>query len=120
MDEAHVTFVSSCALVDSLWYKTSDNTVGVSNSLPFLLSSTEDRLSPQYGEYHVFLDSLLRGLKRCETVLVTEKGSVQRVVFGNLIVDQSGPRIIDKPLPPHFLTFQHYSSYLEYPGSNIV
>ncbi|MEM7223374.1 MAG: hypothetical protein AAF495_10370 [Pseudomonadota bacterium] len=107
-----LTFVSSAAMVDCLWYKGDQDTTWVSNSLPLLLSATGDRLSPGYRGYHTFQDSLLAGFRRCEKDLVTERGGVSRVVVGNLEIDRAGARVVDKPLPPNFATYQDYVDYL--------
>lgn len=110
-----VTFVSSAALTDAIYYTESDGRLVAANSLPLLLAATEDRLDPGFAYYDRMIDSHLAGINRYEKLVPTLRGSVRRVFCRNLRVTASGTEEIDKRRPP---AFPDYASYLRYLTQN--
>ncbi len=59
-DSEGVTFVSSGATTDYLYYRTVGTRTCVSNSLPLLLADSGDRLDSSYGGYEAANNSIIR------------------------------------------------------------
>jgi hypothetical protein len=107
-----IRFVSSASTCDSLFYAVRHRHVTVSNSLPVLLGTIKDRLDPQCLTYPERCDSILDGIEDYEKILPTLGGHVLRLLYQNLDVSQAGLQIVEKPLPPRFLSFKDYRNYL--------
>lgn len=107
-----IVFVSAASTVDSLFYKEYGSCLYISNSLPFLLAGIEETLDALFPDYHVALDSVLKGIHDYDWSIVTTKGNVNRLIFRNLKVSSSGLQILDKPVPGHFDSYETYLEYL--------
>ena len=106
-----VVVVPSSTTVDYLYYRERPDQLICSNSLPFLLAATSDRMdefNPAYGRVN---DSILVGIKRYEQDLPTKNGGVRRLMYHNLVWKDGRAREVDKPLPPAFETYEQYGEY---------
>lgn len=106
-----VMAVPSSTTVDYLYYRERPGQLICSNSLPFLLAATADRLdefNPAYGHAN---DSILVGIKRYKRDLPTKSGGIRRLMYHNLVWKDGGAREVDKPLPPAFETYEQYRDY---------
>jgi hypothetical protein len=108
-----LSFVSSIATTDFIYYSKRPHTTAVSNSLPLLLAALEDGLTPECTEYSLINMSILQGIRNYRPEIPTHSGQVQRLMHGNLRVDQNGIERIEKPLPPHFHDFASYRDHLQ-------
>ena len=119
---AAVTFVSSTATTDYLYWVTVDDgrVVHVSNSLPLLLACLNDQLNPRYLEYSEINHSIVFGINRYRKRIPTIKGAVNRLIHRNLHVSPVGVTETDKPVAPRFSTFSDYLDYLTSSYSRIA
>jgi len=108
-----LVIVPSAATTDSVYYKIADGKTTVSNSLPFLLARLDDALDPNCRTYDRQNDSILAGINRYEREIVTLRGGVRRLLFRNLVVDESGASEVDKPMPAPFPRYHDYCAYLD-------
>ena len=108
-----LTFVSSAATTDYLYYRHREAGLAVSNSLPFLLAFTGDELDPQCRTYDRINASITLGINRYIREIPTRQGSVVRLMHRNLEVSGAEASEVEKPWPPPFAGFGEYSSYLE-------
>lgn len=113
VDGDKLTFVSSTATTDYLYYSTRNGTTCVSNSLPLLLRQVNDRLEPKYVEYADINQSIQNGIRKYRSDIPTKNGNVQRLMHFNLEIAESGSVVVDKPLPPRFKSFAGYEKYLK-------
>jgi len=77
-----------------------------------LLSAIGDRLDPQYPHYPEWCDSILKGINAYVREMPTQRGTIRRLMYGNLDVSPHGAMETDKPYPPRFRTFTDYRQYL--------
>jgi len=107
-----IVFVSSACTTDGLFYCRRLSHCFVSNSLPFILAMIDDRLDPHYEHYDFHNESILDGINSYEKHIHTMHGDIGHLFFRNLEVDSRGFREIDKPMPPHFESYENYYNYL--------
>lgn len=115
-----LTFVSSAATTDYLYYRRLHHGLVVSNSLPFLLAYTHDQLDPRCATYDRINGSIALGVNRYTRELPTRDGAVVRLMWRNLEAYRGEMAERDKSMPPSFHTFADYSSYLERNYASIV
>ena len=110
-----ITFVTSCATTDALYFRAdeADRSLRVSNSLSLLLAFLGEALDPQYRDYHVICESIVEGLDAYEKTIPTVGGAVRQLYFHNLVVDATGPHERPKKRPPRFADFAAYREYLK-------
>lgn len=107
-----IVFVPSCATTDYLYYHAAGARVTVSNSLPCLLSHLGDALDPSNNEYWRACESITDGIDAYQPTIKTQAGSVQRLLYRNLVVDAGGVSLVDKPMPPPFAGYDGYVAFL--------
>jgi hypothetical protein len=107
-----VLFVSSASTTDYLYYDQTAEFVVVSNSLPLLLSYTEDSLDPHFTGYPAINDSIIKGINEYIRDIPTLKGSVKRLMYRNLEVSAGRVNETEKDMPPNFACYNDYYSYL--------
>ena len=109
-----VTFVSSMATTDYLYWRAADDgrVVHVSNSLPLLLAYLNDRLDPGCLDYSAINHSIMFGINRYQKRIPTSKGTVNRLIHRNLQVGPAGVMETDKPIAPRFSAYSDYLRYL--------
>ena len=110
--EDRVVFVPSIATTDYLYCYTTEGKTFVSNSLPLILRYADDWLDPMCADYAQINLSITRGIRRFRSQIPTKKGFVRRLMHLNLEFVNGVPRVVDKPLPPRFSSFQSYKDYL--------
>ncbi|TKB67902.1 MAG: hypothetical protein E8D52_11600 [Nitrospira sp.] len=116
-----VRFVSSASTTDYLYYRTEAERVTVSNSLPLLLTTINDRLDPlQCRTYARACDSIMNGLNDYQREMQTVKGSVRRLMYRNLEVSSDKILETEKRMPPRFHHFEDYRQYLRERYASIV
>jgi hypothetical protein len=108
-----VTFVTSLATTDYLYYRTHHGVTTVANSLALLLAATDDALDPGYLGYAEINNSILSGTALYERRIPTRRGFVRRVMHANLVVEAGEAREVAKPEPPDFSTYSAYYDYLQ-------
>ncbi len=113
--ENGITFVSSAATTDYLFYGRQGKVLHVSNSLPLLLAARGDELIPDEAEYSRINESLLFGIYGYRPEIPTKAGVVRRAMVRNVVVKNEllGLEEVEKPLPPRFRNFAEYRSYLD-------
>ena len=91
----------------------SNGTLGISNSLSFLLASTGDTVRRDALEYSVILSSITLGVRRYARWLRTCRHDVRLYYHCNLLID-SGLRIVEQPKIPvrEFANYADYKSFL--------
>jgi hypothetical protein len=104
--------VSSAALTDAVYYRQAGLRVIAANSLPLLLAATGDRLDPQYPTYESITESLQAGLAAMEYVIPTKRGSLNRLLIGNLRVTATAIEEFNKDPPPAFSDFAAYLAHV--------
>jgi hypothetical protein len=107
-----VLFVSSASTTDYLYYHQSAEYVVVSNSLPLLLSYTEDSLDPHFTGYPAINDSIIEGINDHIRDIPTLKGSVKRLMYRNLEISARSVIETEKDMPPNFACYNDYYAYL--------
>jgi hypothetical protein len=108
-----VTFVSSLATTDYLYYRRCEGGVLVANSLPLLLAWTRDRLDPHCDQYARINASIVDGVDEYIRSLPTMEATVTRLMHRNLVVDRQSVLEVDKPSPPRFESYEAYARYLD-------
>lgn len=83
-----------------------------SNSMPLLLASLGQRLIPLHREYLAINDSLLKGYKRYQSEIPTDRGVIRRLVFWNAVVEKRSILLEDKPSTPEFGSYEEYREYI--------
>lgn len=107
-----VTFVSSAAMTDAIYYTESEDRLTAANSLPLLLAATRDRLDPGFAFYDRISQSLQSGIDDYERAIPTERGRVLRLFCRNLRVTAWGVEECDKRRPPAFPDFRSYLCFI--------
>jgi hypothetical protein len=107
-----VVFVPSGATTDYLYYRMAGVLVTVSNSLPGLLSHLGDSLDPANNDYWRDCESITDGIDQYQPTITTRSGSVQRLLYRNLMIGTGGITLLDKPEPPPFVTYEDYVGFL--------
>ena len=107
-----VTFVSSSATTDYLYYREDSNRFSVSNSLPVLLAHVDDELQPSFAGYGEINRSIQDGVHDYLDTIPTVRGSVKRVLWWNIRISGEGTYLIEKSAPPKFADFSAYQDYL--------
>lgn len=115
-----VIFVPPSNTLDSLFYKQTEGSVAVSNSLPFLLAFCNDKLDPSFDGYDRVFDSIANGINHHQQWIKTVGGHVNRLLYRNLKVSRMGCEFLDKRRPPGFPAFQEYVDYLEQTYAKLV
>ena len=112
--EDSVTFVSSTSTTDYLYWQSlaGGKRVLVSNSLPLLLATLDDKLEAGNRAYEEINNSVMAGCSRYIRKIPTCHGHVNRLMHANLLVNAKETSEQDKPLPPTFSSFVDYSAYL--------
>ena len=106
-------FVTPSHTLEGLYVYRHPKGAGVSNSLPFLTAfyGLSPPWDPQYGARFASLCLGIDALER--TLWRTPDGAVSRVVHHNIEMERGGDyRLVRKPLPPEFHSFQGYRAYL--------
>ena len=106
-----VSFISSLATTDYLYYRTGAP-LTVSNSLPLLLAALDDSLDPTYRRYDAINNTILQGVNDYVRDIPTSRGVVRRLMYHNLRCTPESIAEIPKPQPPDFESFADYSGYL--------
>ena len=107
-----VVFVPSCATTDYLYYQANGPRVTVSNSLPGLLSHLGEALDPLNNDYWRDCESITDGIDGYQPTIKTRTGAVQRLLYRNLIIEAGCVRLVDKPMPPPFSSYEGYVAFL--------
>ncbi len=90
-----------------------DDTLFVSNSFPFCLSASGNRLKPDYSLYFRDFQSIIRGIEKYKKNIPLEQGSVALRYMDNVQVKNDlSWNTVNKPLPPAFLNYAEYYNYL--------
>lgn len=108
-----ITFVPSSTTTDYCYYKKIANEFYVSNSLPFILAATSDRLDPACRDYLKINDSILNGIKNFNAEIPTSNGTVFRLVYSNLILSNATFKLQDKKNSCSINCYTDYKEYLE-------
>jgi hypothetical protein len=106
-------FVTPSHTLEALYIYQHAGGAGVSNSLPFLTAfyGLAPPWDPRYGARFASLCLGMDDLER--TLWSTPDGAVSRVVHHNIEMDRAGDyRLVRKPLPPEFQSFEGYRAYL--------
>jgi hypothetical protein len=112
IDKNGIIFVSSASTTDYLYYKNTDDRVFVSNSLPFLLSHTDDLLDPTFLGYHRINESITEGINKYIHEIPTLHGAIRRLMYRNLIVSTERVTETEKDMPPRFECYGDYYKYI--------
>jgi hypothetical protein len=114
ISERHCTLVTPSHTLESIFLYRHRDGWGVSNSLALLLEyyKIEMPWDPHYGGKFA---SVTLGIKDYQKLLFrTSDGEVLRVTYDNVEFTAAGEyRLIDKPIPPSFDSYQSYVGYLE-------
>ncbi len=105
-------FVSSASTTDFLYYFNDNNKFSISNSMPLLLAHKNDRLDPDYKQYHLINKSITYGIYGYHSRIPTLNNHIERIMYFNIRVSQAGIRLLEKSIPPAFTNFDEYRSYL--------
>lgn len=111
--EDGLLFVTPACTTDCLYWHQTDSVVTVSNSLPLLLAEIGDELDPKFRRYDKINESIKEGIFHYSKVIPTLQGSVNRLIYQNLLVTPGGETVVDKPKTPSFSCFQEYYNYLQ-------
>lgn len=106
-----VSFVTPTHLQESVYSFSEENRLVLSNSIPFLLSYTDDELDADYYGYEYDLNSIFFGKKKCVKKLKTKKTILNLHRYCNLVVNSDlsyEERSKGCELP--FSTFDEYKS----------
>lgn len=112
LTDGSVTFSSCTATTDFLYHSDDIGNFAISNSLPLLLAFLDDRLQPACEAYSRINMSILDGIRKYRPDIPTRKGHVTRVLHSNIQFGAGGICLMDKPLPPHFQTFEQYRDFM--------
>ncbi|WP_395403699.1 hypothetical protein ACHMW6_33560 [Pseudoduganella sp. UC29_106] len=107
-----LTFVSSTATTDYLYYRDSAEGLIVSNSLPFLLARLDELLDARCAHYGAICESITQGIDAYQAEIPTAHGTVRRLMFRNLVWDGAAVRLVDKPSGKPFSNYEEYAAYL--------
>ena len=107
-----IVFIPSSSTLDYLYHVEIKDRIMCSNSLPFLLAACDDELKEFYPDYSRINNSILKGIDNYEEIIPTRRGSVNRLMYHNLVVKGGMVGQEAKPLPPAFSSFEQYRSYL--------
>ncbi len=113
IDDGNIIFVSSSATTDYLYYQKKEGNVYVSNSLPLLMAIIDDSLDPLYDSYDLINESIMYGFQRYISTIPTEHGSINRLMYRNLVVGRNLVFEVEKSDPPHFSCYSDYVSYVK-------
>ena len=113
LDGQSITFISSLATTDYLYYRSADDVITIANSLALLLAALGDSLDPHYQRYADVNYSIVQGWRRYERLIPTRQGHVSRLSHVNLRVHATGATEQPKPDSPDFATFAEYRAYLD-------
>jgi hypothetical protein len=107
-------FFSPTQTVSRLYAIRRDKQLYLSNSLPFLLVTTDEELSPGYIFYEDDFKSIVCGLSKAKASIPTASGSKVLLFYHcNVAVDASlSLRVQPKTEPPAFADFEAYRSFL--------
>jgi hypothetical protein len=110
-----VVFVSASHILERVHLIRVGDTVFVSNSLAFVLTSAGAALDPAYTDYQPDLWSIMHGFDRCRTQIPTRSGPPVRLFYNtNLEVDRDlRVQTRAKPEPPSWRTFAEYRDFLQ-------
>lgn len=118
--EDSILFVTPACTTDCLYWHQTDSVVTVSNSLPLLLAEIGDELDPKFRRYNKINASIKEGIFQYSRVIPTLQGSVNRLIYQNLLVTRGAVTFVDKPKTPSFSCFQEYYDYLRNNYAEIV
>jgi len=104
-------FVPSSASVDYLYYRVTPGRTLCSNSLPYLLAASNDELDEFDARYARINASIMKGIDGYEQRIPTRHGSVNRLIYYNLVIKVGGMEQAAKPPAPVFNTFEQYRTY---------
>jgi hypothetical protein len=110
--DGELFLVTSSSTTSELFYCNRGDELVVSNSLPFLLAATGDRLDPQFFGYAARNESVLLGIDDYQRTIPTQRGSVTNLVFRSLRIGSRETSEVDKPMPPRFHNYAQYRAYL--------
>jgi hypothetical protein len=113
IENDHVIFISSTSTTDCLYYSTQAKTMEISNSLPLLLASIGDELDPHCTQYPSINESVINGINRYIQKIPTKNKFVTRLIHRNLVVSRQSIEEVEKPLEPHFDSYDTYFRYVD-------
>lgn len=108
-------FVAPSHTLDRLCVLRTDGAVYLSNSLPFVLAQSGERLDPDVVFYNNYLSSIRFGLKHYKRSIPTQSGRVIELYYAcNLDLTDDGSLVREpKPRSPDFHSYAEYRSYLD-------
>lgn len=113
IENTRLTFVPCTATTDSLFYRLNEEEILVSNSLPFLLAASNDRLDPRYHNYDLDNHSIIRGINQYRRDIPSIHGGIQRLMHRNLVIEQGIATEQDKSWAPRFPDYSAYFNFLD-------
>ncbi|TGN41524.1 hypothetical protein [Marinobacter confluentis] len=115
-----ILFVAPASTTDCIYWHQTGSTVTVSNSLPLLLAEIGDELDPSFRQYNKINESIKEGIFQYSKVIPTLQGSVNRLIYHNLLLTLGSLTVVQKPNTPSFSCFQEYYDYLRNNYAKIV
>jgi len=109
-----VVFCSPFHTLGRLHVLRQGDSVYISNSLPFCLAASGNRLKRDYPLYYRDFYTVVNGIDKYKKLIPLKTGSLEMVYARNIIVDSAASvSLVDKPIINEFSDYNHYRGFLE-------